>query len=66
MQGVRFGMPEQLAYRIPVALCLLDDAAQVSTYLRNKLNEIGARTDPAAVRYKAFAQRVKEFFNLAT
>lgn len=66
IQVARFGMPEQLAFRIPVAFCLLGEVEQASQYLLNKLNEIGARTDPATVLYKTFAQRVTEHFNVAT
>src|SRR5439155_7742945 len=50
MQTVRFGMAEQLSYRIPVGLWLLSDAEKAKEFIATKLSEIGARGDPAALR----------------
>lgn len=58
MQTTRLGMPEQLNYRIPVGLWLLQEAEKAKAFVAAKLSEIGTRTDPAALRYKSFAARL--------
>jgi hypothetical protein len=58
MQTTRLGMPEQLNYRIPVGIWLLDEADQAKAFVAARLSEIGARADPAALRYRAFATRL--------
>lgn len=60
MQTTRLGMPEQLNYRIPVGLWLLADAEKAKAFIAAKLSEIGARADPAALRYRAFATKLSE------
>jgi hypothetical protein len=58
MQTTRLGMPEQLNYRIPVGLWLLNEADKAKAFVAAKLSEIGTRSDPAALRYKSFAARL--------
>jgi hypothetical protein len=60
MQTVRFGMIEQLNYRIPVGLWLLADAVRANAFITAKLSEIGTRGDPAARRYRTFAAKLNE------
>ena len=55
MQTARFGIPSVTEYRIPAGLLLLGDHSRAAAYLNAKLDEIGARKDPAAIRYKNFA-----------
>lgn len=60
MQTARFSMPEQMSYRIPVGQLLLGEHKKAATFTQKKLGEIGARIDPAALRYKAFAAKIGE------
>jgi len=60
MQTVRFGMAEQLNYRIPAGLWLLADAKNAEAFIAAKLSEIGTRGDPAALRYRTFAAKLNE------
>ena len=53
-------IPEQVAYRLPVALSLAGLNDEASSVLEAKVVDIGGRTDPAAVRYLAFARRFKD------
>ena len=62
MQIARFGVPEQLSYRIPVALCLLGQTEKAARFVSGKLVEIGNRTDPAAQRYIGFAHQIGQQF----
>jgi hypothetical protein len=60
MQTLRFGMAEQLSYRLPVGFCLLAETERAKAFIAAKLSEIGTRADPAALRYKTFAARLSE------
>ena len=60
MQTLRFGMAEQLSYRIPVGLWLLADTEKAKAFVAAILTEIGMRSDPAALRYKTFATSLTE------
>lgn len=52
-------MPEQTAYRLPVALLLMGKSEDARIAVDLKLREIGARSDPAAVRFRTFAERLR-------
>ncbi len=58
--SARFAMPEPAAYRIPTALHLLGRRQESEEFLKRKIIEIGERTDPAAVRFKAFESRIRQ------
>lgn len=60
MQTARFGIPFVIEYRIPVGLFLLGDRVGVGSFIAAKLEEIGARNDPAALRYKNFAAKLSQ------
>jgi len=59
METLRFGMADQLRYRLPVALWLLGNTAQAEAFIGLRLSEIGTRNDPAALRYITFAKNLK-------
>ena len=63
MLSTRFGVPEQLNYRIPVACFLAGERLMAMSALDARLDDIGSRADPAALRYRAFAQRLRERLN---
>ncbi len=60
MQVARFGMSEQIGYRVPVGYLLLGESDKAIWFINQKIDEIGSRTDPAALRYKNFAERITE------
>ena len=60
MQTVRFGIPFVVEYRIPVGLFLLGDHARVEAFIAARVAEIGARNDPAALRYKSFLAKLSQ------
>jgi hypothetical protein len=60
MQTARFGISEQLNYRIPVGLWLLADVREAKAFIAAKLSEVGTRGDLAAQRYRAFAMKLDE------
>jgi len=60
MQTARFGIPSVVEYRIPIGLFLLGERASASEFIAGKLENIGSRADPAAQRYKSFAQKLLE------
>jgi hypothetical protein len=60
MRTVRFGIPFVIEYRIPVGLFLLGDRVEGGSFIAAKLEEIGARNDPAALRYKNFAAKLSQ------
>lgn len=60
MQTMRFGITDQLAERIPVGLWLLGETEQAAAFVEAKLATIGARSDPAALRYRKFAMKLNE------
>ena len=60
MQTLRFGIADQLSYRIPVGLWLLGDTEQASAFLASKVADCFNRSDPAAERYKAFAAALSD------
>jgi hypothetical protein len=60
MQTARFGMPFVIDYRIPAGLLLLGNRGKAKAFVAAKLNEIGTRNDPAALRYKGFASKLTE------
>jgi hypothetical protein len=64
MQTVRFGMTEQLNYRIPVGFWLLADIEKAKIFIAAKVSEISSREDPAALRYRTFATRLNELIGL--
>ena len=51
-------MPEQTAYRLPVALDLQGDYAGSKSAVEAKVSAVGSRTDPAALQYAAFAKNL--------
>lgn len=53
-------LPEQTAYRLPTALLLAGKIEAACEATDRKLKNIGARSDPAATRYIAFARRLNE------
>lgn len=53
-----FGVPHQIAYRLPVAYLMLGQTSVVEGFLRSQLAEIGDRKDPAAQDYREFATRL--------
>jgi len=60
MQTLRFGMAEQLHYRIPIGLWLLNEIEEAETAIATRLHTIGERSDPAALRYLSFAKELSE------
>jgi hypothetical protein len=55
-----FAIDYVAAYRIPVALHLLGKRAEADAFVSDELAKLGARTDPAAQRFRAFAGRFQE------
>ena len=62
METLRFGIPEQLKYRIPVGYWLLGSGVKAKAFMATKLAEIGARTDQAAIRYLRFSENLCDRF----
>ncbi len=56
----RFAIQIVAVYRIPVALHLLGKCAEADTVLNDELARLEVRTDPAAERFRVFANRLKE------
>jgi hypothetical protein len=60
MQTARFGIPSVTDYRLPVGLWLLGEHIKAKAFLAARVEDIGARKDPAAIRYMRFAERLAE------
>jgi hypothetical protein len=52
-------IPDQTAYRLPVALFIAGRGGEATRALDVNLGEIAGRTDPSASRYVVFAERLK-------
>jgi len=57
MQSTRFAIQVVAVYRIPVALHLLGRNGEADSFVNNELVKLGPRTDPAAERFRTFANR---------
>ena len=53
------GFEHQLRYRRPVALMLAGDPARALKDLDGSVERLGARNDPAATRFRRFAERLR-------
>jgi RHS repeat-associated protein len=58
MQSPGFGIAEQLSYRIPAALLILGERVKARDFVEIKLRELESRSDPAALRYRAFGAKL--------
>ncbi len=56
MRSGRFGIPDEVVYRLPVALALDARDGEAAEQLRASLAELGHRDDPAARRLRVFAE----------
>ena len=61
MKSTRFGISEQLNYRIPLCLYLLGRFDETSQFLSTKLLQLADRTDHAAKRYFSFESQMRSF-----
>jgi hypothetical protein len=60
MRSNRFAIHFQAVYRIPAALRLLGRCAEADAFLEDEVSKLGSRTDPAAERFRLFANRFNE------
>ena len=60
LQTSRHTVPEQAAYRVPVALYLANDHVAARAVLASRLGAQAGRSDPAATKYSAFVARFSE------
>jgi hypothetical protein len=61
MRSPRFAIQLAAVYRIPVALRLLGRCAEANGFLNDELAKLGARTDPAAQRFRVFSDRFQDW-----
>jgi hypothetical protein len=62
LQRQDVGVPEFVAYRLPVALVLLGEFDKCKGEIENWLEHISARSDPAAEEFRRFACRLEQNF----
>jgi len=60
LKGARYLMPEQVLYRLPVALYMLGKSQEALNYIIAKEAEQAMRTDPAANLYGHFTKAFRE------
>ena len=64
MANSKHGIPEQTAYRLPIAYFLLGERDKARKYLATQLKELGNRTDLAAQQYRRFATEFSKRLNI--
>lgn len=55
LRSGQFGVPDEVAYRLPVALAMWDRRQEAGEQVRASLESLGQRDDAAARRFRAFA-----------